>query len=123
MGFVECSHFCIRKKTETNFKTMIPYNANNLVKTIRVEVEERQAFLDPGLTLASLADRCRTNRTYVSSALMELGGFFVYINSLRLTFAASWRKSHPGTTLEQVALASGFHCRQTYYNVRRQLEH
>ncbi len=101
---------------------MIPYNANNLVKTIRVEVEERQAFLDPGLTLASLADRCRTNRTYVSSALMELGGFFVYINGLRLTFASSWRKSHPGTTLEQVALASGFHCRQTYYNVRRQLE-
>ncbi|MBQ7708672.1 MAG: hypothetical protein IJT74_01980 [Bacteroidales bacterium] len=102
---------------------MMTNDNNNLIKTIRVEVEERQAFLDPGLTLASLAMRCRSNRTYVSSALMELGGFFVYINSLRLTFAMSWQQSHPNTTLEQVALASGFHSRQTFYNVRRQLMH
>ena len=96
-------------------------NNNLLIKTIRAEVEERQAFLDPGLTLASLAIRCRTNRTYVSSALMELGGFFNYINHLRLSFADNWKKAHPNTTLEQVALASGFHSRQTFYNVRRQL--
>ncbi len=95
---------------------------SNLIKTIRVEVEERQAFLDPSLTLASLAERCRTNRTYVSSALMDLGGFFYYVNHLRLSYAASWRKKHSDSTLEEVALASGFNSRQTFYNVRRQLD-
>jgi AraC-like DNA-binding protein len=94
---------------------------NNLIKTIRVEVEERQAFLDPSLTLASLAERCRTNRTYVSAALMDLGGFFFYVNRLRLTYAATWRKKHRESTVEQVALASGFNSRQSFYNVRRQL--
>ena len=91
---------------------------NNLIKTIRVEVEERQAFLDPSLTLA---ERCRTNRTYVSAALMDLGGFFFYVNRLRLTYAATWRKKHQESTVEQVALASGFNSRQSFYNVRRQL--
>lgn len=98
------------------------YTNSNLVKTIRVEVEQRRAYLDPSLTLASLADRCRTNRTYVSAALMDLGGFFFYINRLRLQHAENWRKKHADCTLEQVALASGFNSRQTYYNVRRQLE-
>lgn len=95
---------------------------SNLIKTIRVEVEERQAFLDPCLTLASLAERCRTNRTYVSAALMDLGGFFFYINRLRLDYAATWRRKHADSTLEQVAMASGFNSRQTFYNVRRQLD-
>jgi len=94
---------------------------SNLLKTIRVEVEERQAYLDPSLTLASLAERCRTNRTYVSAALMDLGGFFFYINRLRLNYAATWRRKHADCTLEQVAIASGFNSRQTFYNVRRQL--
>ena len=94
---------------------------NNLIKTIRVEVEERQAFLDPSLTLASLAERCRTNRTYVSATLMDLGGFFFYVNRLRLTYVATWLKKHRESTVEQVALASGFNSRQSFYNVRRQL--
>ena len=40
---------------------------DNLINTVRLEVEDRQAYLDLGLTLASLATRCRTNRTYVSA--------------------------------------------------------
>lgn len=93
----------------------------NLLNTVRMEVEERQAFLDPGLTLASLATRCRTNRTYISGALMKLGGFFDYIGRLRLSYAQTWQELHPGATIEQVALASGFHSRQTYYNVLKKL--
>ena len=95
---------------------------DNLINTVRLEVEDRQAYLDLGLTLASLATRCRTNRTYVSEALMELGGFFEYIGKLRLAYFAEYRLNHPRATVDQVAQASGFRSRQTYYNVLKKLQ-
>ena len=78
-------------------------SAEDILRTIRAEVEERQAFLERGLTLSGLADRCDTNRTYVSELLQEpFGGFFSYINNCRL--------------------AAGFRSRQSYYNALRRIE-
>jgi AraC-like DNA-binding protein len=96
-------------------------NIEHILDTIRTEVEERRAYLDPNLTLASLADRCRTNRTYASKALKEFGGFFVYITHCRLAYAETWHKNHPDATVDQMAHASGFGTRQSYYNAIKHL--
>ena len=95
----------------------------NLLSSIRCEVEERQAYLDGGLTLSGLAERCDTNRTYVSEILQaQFGGFFSYINNCRLAHAASYRTDHPTASIAEIARASGFRSRQSYYNALRRSE-
>lgn len=98
-------------------------SAEDILRTIRAEVEERQAFLERGLTLSGLADRCDTNRTYVSELLQEpFGGFFSYINNCRLAYAAKYQKQHPGASVAEIARAAGFRSRQSYYNALRRIE-
>ncbi|MCR5708863.1 MAG: hypothetical protein K6G79_00100 [Bacteroidales bacterium] len=94
------------------------YDREKLIGDIRAEVEDRRAYLDPGLTIASLADRIGSNRTYTSGALMALGGFNNYIGRLRLSHFTAWRIEHPGDSIEKCARASGFRSRQTYYNLK-----
>lgn len=91
-------------------------NLEKIVQTIRIEVEEHLAYLDGNLTLDRLATLCKTNRTYVSKALTDMGGFFAYITKLRLAYFDAYRKEHPEATITQAALASGFGTRQTFYN-------
>jgi len=94
-----------------------------ILEAIRREVEDRKAYLDPKLTLVSLSQRCETNRTYVSSLLTaQLGGFFTYINRHRLAHAAVYKEQHPGASIDEIAKASGFRNRQTYYNALHRLE-
>ena len=96
---------------------------DDLVKTIRRCVEEEKAYLDSHLTLASLSRSCGVNRTYVSQVMSErLGGFFMYINRCRMAHAAQFKLECPDASVEEVAIASGFGSRQSYYNVRRQLQ-
>lgn len=94
-----------------------------ILKTIRHYVEDEKAYLDSHLTLTSLARNCGVNRTYVSQVMNDrLGGFFAYVNRCRLAHATAYRTEHPDASVESVAAASGFGSRQSYYNVRRQLE-
>ena len=93
-----------------------------ILHTIRHYVEEEQAYLDSHLTLASLSRSCGVNRTYVSKVMNEsLGGIFVYVNKCRLAHAARVKEKNPDISVEELAEASGFGSRQSYYNVRRQL--
>ena len=94
-----------------------------ILKTIRRYVEDEKGYLDSHLTLTSLSRACGVNRTYVSQVMNErLGGFFAYVNRCRLAHATEFRGKHPEASVESVAAASGFGSRQSYYNVRRQLE-
>ena len=94
-----------------------------ILKTIRRYVEDEKGYLDSHLTLTSLSRACGVNRTYVSQVMNErLGGFFAYVNRCRLAHATAFREAHPDASVESVAAASGFGSRQSYYNVRRQLE-
>lgn len=96
---------------------------DELLRTIRHYVEDEKAYLDSHLTLAALAGKCGVNRTYVSQVMGErLGGFFAYINHCRMAHFVILRVEHPNMSIEEQAIASGFGSRQSYYNVRRQLE-
>jgi AraC-like DNA-binding protein len=98
-------------------------SAEDILRTIRAEVEERQAFRERGLTLSGLAERCDTNRTYVSEVLQEpFGGFFSYINNCRLAYAAKYHEQHPRASIAEIARVSGFRSRQSYYNALRRIE-
>ena len=95
----------------------------DILKSVRCEVEERQAFREGGLTLSGLAERCDTNRTYVSVVLQEkFGGFFAYINACRLAFAAQYHEQHPYASVAEIARAAGFRSRQSYYNALHRQE-
>ena len=96
-------------------------NQKKVLDYIRKEVEQRQAFLEVGLTLASLAQRIDSNRTYVSHALMTLGGFNTYIGRCRLAHFTEYRQLHPNATVAEAVLASGFRSRQSYYNLLKSL--
>lgn len=93
-----------------------------IVRAIRHFVEEERGYLDCHLTLASLSRCIGINRTYVSSVMSDcLGGFFTYVNRCRLAHAARLKVEQPDLAVADLAIASGFGSRQSYYNVRKQL--
>ena len=96
---------------------------SEIMDAIRTVVEQQKAFLDPHLTLQDVADRCGYNRTYVSGLVKEeFGGFFAYINSLRLDHVESYMQQHPDATIQEAALESGFNSRQAYYTFKSRQE-
>jgi len=92
-------------------------------KSIRESVEGQQLYLNQHLSMQDVVDKCGFGRTYVSWVFKNrLGGFFFYVNHLRLDYAAQYRQQHPMATLDEVATASGFATRQSYYRVKRRVE-
>lgn len=85
-------------------------------------MEEKELYLDPNLTLQSLATTIGTNRTYLSRYLSEVKetNFYDYINQLRIC-----QKSVPlladenKYTLDYIALKSGFNSLSTFQRAFR----
>lgn len=95
---------------------------DEIIQLIRQKVEREKAYLDSHLSLKTLSQACNMNRTYVSQVLSEqFGGFFTYVNQCRLAHAEAYKVSHPKADVDEVALASGFNSRQSYYNARNRL--
>lgn len=86
-------------------------------------VNQEQAFLNPHLKIEHVVNGCGFGRTYVSKAFQEsYGGFFNYVNGLRLAYYDQYAADHPTLTKETVAQASGFTCYQSYYKVRERMK-
>ena len=49
------------------------------------------------------------------------GGFFNYVNRLRLQHVEAYLQAHPGAPLQEAILESGFNSRQAYYAVKARL--
>ncbi|MBQ8047253.1 MAG: helix-turn-helix transcriptional regulator [Prevotella sp.] len=74
-------------------------------------IEDEQIFLDPDLTLATLAKAVGTNRTYMSNWLSDVQGqtFYNYVNRLRVERASiPLMNEHPEYTMDYIAEKSGF---------------
>ena len=94
----------------------------SIISAIRRTVVRDKAFLNPHLSLQDVAEQCGFNRSYVSRVFKtELGGFFSYVNNLRLDYAEAYQKEHPDAPVHEVAAESGFGSRQTYYSVKSRL--
>ena len=91
-------------------------------KEIAKFVEDERQYLNQHLTVKEVADHCSYGRTYVSYVFKnEMGGFFNYVNKLRLQHADRYRKEHQMAGQEEIALESGFSSRQSYYAIRRRM--
>lgn len=95
---------------------------SSIIYAIQAVVVEREAYLEPHLTLQDVADRTGYSRTYIAGIFKsELGGFFTYINTLRLEYAEAYQRQHPNASINEVATESGFSSRQTYYSAKAKL--
>lgn len=103
-------------------RTISPKTRQEILDAIHTVVVEQKAFLDPHLTLQDVATRTGYNRTYITGLIKsEYGGFFTYINHLRLNHVEDYQKANPDATIQEAALESGFNSRQAYYAVRSAL--
>lgn len=104
-------------------ETLSTERKDQIQQTVRHYVEDEKAYLNSHLTLAALSRNCGINRTYVSLVMTErLGGFFAYVNQCRVAHAEAYKVAHPMADVDEVALASGFNNRQSYYNARKRLQ-
>ena len=109
--------------TELYNRSLSESKALTILSAISKVVVEQQAYLDPHLTIQDVADRAGYNRTYIAGLFKtELGGFFNFINGLRLEYAEKYKKEHPDATLNEVISESGFASRTTYYAVKARLQ-
>jgi AraC-like DNA-binding protein len=94
-----------------------------ILAAIITVVEEQEGYLDPHLTLQDVANRCGYSRTYIAGLVKsELGGFFTYVNQLRLNHADRIKAEHPDISIGELVETSGFGSYATYYKIRRQLQ-
>ena len=95
----------------------------DILSAVHAVVVEQEAYLDPHLTIQDVADRSGYSRSTLSSLFKaEMGGFFAYVNNLRLQHVETYQRQHPGTTIQEAALESGFNSRQAYYSVKSKLD-
>lgn len=93
-----------------------------IAQKIEEYVKEKQGFLDPHLKMDQVVDYCGTNRTYVSLTFKEhFGGFYKYVNQLRLEYYEQYMQQHPKSTKDVAAQASGFSSYQSYYKAYKRL--
>ena len=108
---------------EPSHRPLPKIKQKEMLAAIRTVVEEREAFLDPHLTLQDVAEQCGYSRTYISSLVKsELGGFATYVNRLRLAYVDDYLKKNPEAPLGEAIEAAGFSSRPRYYDVKSKLQ-
>ena len=94
-----------------------------ILQAIHTVVVEQEAYLDPHLTIQDVADRSGYGRSTLSGLFKaHFGGFFTYVNRLRLQHVDAYLQQHPHATIQDAAYDSGFSSRQAYYAVKAKLE-
>ena len=93
-----------------------------VLSVITTVVETQEAYLDPHLTIQDVADRSGYSRSHIAGLFkQEFGGFFAYVNRLRLQHVEAYLREHPAASLQEAAEESGFGSRQAYYAVKSRL--
>jgi len=94
-----------------------------ILYAVTTVVEEQEAFLEPHLTLQDVAERCGYNRSYVAGLIKsEMGGFYTYVNRLRLQHVEDYLQNNPSSTVQEAAEESGFSSRKAYYSAKAKLQ-
>ena len=86
------------------------WEENSLLTRFQHLMLDEELFLHPGLTLADVADRLDTNKTYVSKMVNETYnlGFPEVLNILRVDYAQKYIRDHADASQEAIAKACGF---------------
>ena len=111
-----------QQATEESRLDMSPQVVRRISAQVRQFVEEQKNFLNAHLTIGDVAAHCDYSRTYVSKVVKsELGGFYNYVNALRLRQFDDYMRRNPMATQETACMESGFSSRQAYYNAKKKL--
>ena len=93
-----------------------------LLDAIHQVVVQQEAYQDPHLTIQDVADRIGYSRSYIAGIFKaEFGGFFTYVNKLRIASVEKYLQENPDATVQEAAEVSGFVSRRAYYNVRSKM--
>lgn len=81
------------------------------------KVLDENLFLDPSLSLVSLAEQLHTNRTYLSNSIHSCRNqnFSEFINSLRVEYFMDIVRKEPGINVKEAAMRSGYNNLQSFY--------
>lgn len=95
----------------------LPSVAKGSGEELLKKVEEQQLYLDPNLSLVTLADRLHTNRTYLSASIHACNykNFSDYINTLRVEHFIRTVLSGKCTGIKEAAFNSGYNNLQSFY--------
>jgi len=88
---------------------------DHLWQRIKQELDDRQAWKNPELTVDMLARMVGSNKTYVHQAFATYGGtnYKDYINRRRVDFIAAQLRSKPNQNLENLFYRAGYRSRTT----------
>ncbi len=93
---------------------------NNIIEKLERKVSEDKIYLDPELTITSLAEILGTNRTYLSKAIIHeyKMNFISYINELRIKEAIRFITygEHYNLNMDGIAQKAGFNNRVSFTN-------
>lgn len=94
-----------------------PAQTTGVSKLLQKVIDEKM-YLDPMLSLVSLAAALNTNRTYLSNDIHSCynQNFSDFINSLRIEYALTLMKNGDGdASIKEIALQSGYNNVQSFY--------
>lgn len=109
------------KKLEVKYEDLPPLqvasstSANNLWQRILQEVDRKEAWKNPDLTVTMLAQIVGSNKTYVHQAFSENSHttYNDYINRRRVEFIAAELRKKPNQNLEDLFYRAGYRSRTT----------
>ena len=80
-------------------------------------IDDERLYLQPGLTLAELAQQLGTNRTMLSKMVNEEAGmpFAEFINRKRIAYVRRLEKEHPELRKEELAEQAGYTSMRSFY--------
>lgn len=107
--------YVIEKPSDTPEETVEGSEAD---RKLLQRVMDEKMFLDPGISLVSLAEALHTNRTYLSNSIHACynRNFSDFINRLRVDYALDlMRTEMPDVNIKDVAMRSGYNNLQSFY--------
>lgn len=86
------------------------WDEGSLVTRFQRLMMDEQLFLQPGLSLETVALRLKSNKTYISKMVNQTYGigFPEVLNILRVDYAQQYIRRHPDAAQEEIARSSGF---------------
>ena len=95
----------------------------DLLKRFQTLMLNEQLFLKPSLTLADVAERLDSNKTYVSKMVNNTYnlGFPELLNTLRIDYAEQYILNHPDAKQSEIAVACGFLSASSFNNIFKKI--
>ena len=100
------------------------WDDDSLMSRFEALMLQDQVFLEPGLTLAGVAERLHSNKTYVSRLVNNTYNlaFPDLLSALRVDYAKRYIVAHRNAKQQEIAAACGFTSASSFNNVFKKVE-